>query len=126
MLQAVEQRDMDTLAAIYHPQVEFWWPPGLPYGGHHRPEAIAAMAESFRATWLPLQPTPALRALDWRIVAANDREVVAQYTLKGAHADGRQIAVDTLALYAFSRERLARARMHHFDLLGLLDFLGWQ
>ncbi len=33
---AVELRDERRLAELYHPEVEFHWPPSLPYGGSFR------------------------------------------------------------------------------------------
>ncbi len=33
---AVERRDERRLAELYHPEVEFHWPPSLPYGGSFR------------------------------------------------------------------------------------------
>src|SRR5260370_932035 len=30
---AVERRDERRLAELYHPEIEFHWPPSLPYGG---------------------------------------------------------------------------------------------
>ena len=68
---AVEQRDDDALARVCQPDVEFCWPPSLPYGstvgGLHRP------GEGWAAYWDRLQPTADLRRLNLRVIAAARR-----------------------------------------------------
>ena len=64
VLRAIEERDLERLPDLYHPDIAFHWPPGLPYGGTHAGPAVAAMSDLFRATWEPLQPTPELRRMD--------------------------------------------------------------
>jgi ketosteroid isomerase-like protein len=55
---AVERRDEHRLADLYHPQVEFHWPPSLPYGGSfHGPTALQASDRTgFNQIWDPFQP----------------------------------------------------------------------
>src|SRR5260370_365113 len=71
---AVEQRDNDALARVCQPDVEFCWPPSLPYGGTAR--GLAGRGGGWAAYWDWLQPTAALRQLDPRVVAAAGQEGV--------------------------------------------------
>src|SRR5215831_12281232 len=69
---AVERRDERRLAELYHPEIEFHWPPSLPYGGSSR-GAAALRADDrtgFDQVWDPLQPTRQERRMDRRVVAA--------------------------------------------------------
>jgi len=53
---AVERRDERRLAELYHPEIEFHWPPSLPYGGSSR-GAAALRADDrtgFDQVWDPL------------------------------------------------------------------------
>jgi ketosteroid isomerase-like protein len=124
LLDAVETRDVARLAALYHPEIEFHWPPGLPYGGVHRGAEVARMNEQFASIWLPLQPTAAERSMDGEIIAAEGEHVVAKHTWKGCDWAGRWFCTETLAHYQLRDGKLLRAQMYHFDLKGLLDFLA--
>ena len=75
---AVERRDERCLAELYHPEVEFHWPPSLPYGGsfHGAAALQAGDRTGFDQVWDPLQPTRHERRMDPRVVAATDQEVV--------------------------------------------------
>jgi hypothetical protein len=75
---AVERRDERRLVELYHPEVEFRWPPSLPYGGSFR-GAVALQAggrTGFDQVWDPSQPTRHERRMDPRAAAATDQEVV--------------------------------------------------
>jgi ketosteroid isomerase-like protein len=68
---AIERRDAQRVLGLVHPDVEFHWPPSLPYGGTLRglkPEGV-----TWGRTWDPLQPTEAERSLDPRVVAASEQ-----------------------------------------------------
>ena len=75
---AVERRDERRLAELYHPEVEFHWPPSLPYGGsvHGATAPQAGDRTGFGQIWDPLPPTRHERRMDSRVVAATDQEVV--------------------------------------------------
>jgi hypothetical protein len=124
LLDAVESRDRATLALLYHPQIEFHWPDGLPYGGTHAGAAVQSMTEVFAATWIPLQPTEQERRLDYVLIAESHNEVVVRYFLKGCDRHGRRVAVDTLARYTWQEGKLIRAQMYHFNLVELISFLA--
>jgi ketosteroid isomerase-like protein len=124
VLRAVEARDRARLAELYHPDIEFSWPPGLPYSGRHRGAEVVAMGEAFAALWDPLQPTEAERRFDERIVASSGSEVVVQYRWKAVDEQGRRFETDTLARYRVLDGKFAGGRMYHFDHAGLLDFLA--
>jgi ketosteroid isomerase-like protein len=124
VLDAVETRDVARLGALYHPDIEFNWPPSLPYGGTHRGADVAAMSYRFGSVWGPLQPTEAERRMDPVVVSASGDDVIVRYTWKGRDSAGRSIAADTLAHYEVRDGKLARAKMYHYDLTALLDFLS--
>jgi hypothetical protein len=65
-------------AELYHHEVEFRWPPGLPYGGsyHGAVPLRAGDRTGFDQIWDPLQPTWHKRLMDPRVVAGTDQEVV--------------------------------------------------
>ncbi len=52
---AVERRDERRLAEFYHPEVEFHWPPSLPYGGsvHGATALQAGDRTGFDQIWDP-------------------------------------------------------------------------
>jgi ketosteroid isomerase-like protein len=124
MLQLLEGRELDRLGELYHPEIEFHWPPGLPYSGHFVGAAVAQMSERFAATWLPLQPTRETRRMDPRVVATgDDSRVVINYMWRGLDSQGRRFETETLAEYQVRDGRLARAQMFYYDLAGMIAFL---
>jgi ketosteroid isomerase-like protein len=125
MLAMIERRDVRRIGALYHPDVEFKWQPGLPYSGVFQglPE-VATMTQRFRATWEALQPDEETRRMHARVVATgDDGQVVCHYRWKGMDATGRRFETDTLAEYHVRDGMLARAHMYYFDLPGLIAFL---
>jgi ketosteroid isomerase-like protein len=124
VLDAIEARRLDELASLYHPEIEFHWPPGLPYSGDFSGPGIMTMSQQFGATWMPLQPDAETRRLDPRVIAATDDTVVVQYSWRGRAVDGRYFETETLAHYVVRDDRLASARMYYYDLPGLVAFLG--
>ncbi|MFC5396799.1 hypothetical protein [Bosea vestrisii] len=124
VLTSVERRDRDRLG-LYHPQIEFRWPPSLPYGGAFRGEAeVGMMVKHFGEIWNPLQPTPEERRLDPRVVAIGEEgRVVVNYIWRGLDQQKRRFETETLAEYQVRDGMLARAQMFYFDLVGLASFL---
>lgn len=124
VLTAVEQRRGDLLAALYHPQIEFHWPPGLPYSGSFVGAEVADMQHRFGAVWFPLQPTDETRRMDFQVIATgDDGRVVATYVWKGIDGQGRRFQTLTLADYQVRDGLFARAQMYYYDLTGLIGFL---
>ena len=124
VLAAVEQRRGDRLAALYHPQIEFHWPPGLPYSGTFVGVQVAQMQRRFHEVWSALQPTEEVRRMDFQVIATGaDGRVVASYRWKGIDRQGRGFETLTLADYQVRDGLFARARMYYYDLPGLIDFL---
>ena len=122
---AVEARDEGRLAELYHPEVEFHWPPSLPYGGSFR-GATALQATDrtgFDQIWDPLQPTRQERRMDPRVVAATDKEVVVLWHQRGLRPAGQRLDMDTLGLYGVRDGKFARAQMFYFDTTAVLRFL---
>jgi ketosteroid isomerase-like protein len=121
---AVADRDAERLWELFHPDVEFFWPPSLPYGGRFRGAGIADMSLAFAEVWDPLQPTDAERRMDPRVVASGAGEVVVQYFQRGIDANDVHFETEVLGLYEVSDAQLVRAQMFYFDPVGLERFIA--
>jgi ketosteroid isomerase-like protein len=113
---AIEVRDFQRLLDLCQPEVEFLWPPSLPYGGGER----GAWAQ----TWVPLQPTEAERRMDPRVVAVSGDEVVVLWQQRGVSPAGDRFDGPVLALYRLRDRKLARAQMFYFDTVEVASFLA--
>ena len=69
-----QRPDPQSVADLFQPDVEFYWPISLPYGGAS--QGVKTDASTWLGTWSPLQPTEIERKMDPRVVAASDEEVV--------------------------------------------------
>jgi len=112
---AVEQRDDSALARACQPDVEFCWPPSLPYGGSVR---------GLAAHWDRLQPTADLRRLHPRVIAAADHEVVVLWRQCGLAPSGDILDSEVLGLYRVNEGKLARGQMFYFDPASVCAFLA--
>jgi len=121
---AVEQRDDQRLEELYDAEVEFHWPPSLPYGGSSRGGVRDTPGPSWSEVWEPLQPTDAERRMDPRVVAANEREVVVLYRQRGVSRSGRRFDGEVLGLYELRDGKFARAQMFYFDAVAVQRFLA--
>jgi ketosteroid isomerase-like protein len=122
---AVEERDLERLLALYHPDVELCWPPSLPYGGTSRGlERLGSGGATWDQTWDPRQPTDAERQMDPRVVATQDDDVVVLYHQRGRSPAGRQLDQEVLGWYRVADGKFARAQMFYFDTVALVDFLS--
>jgi len=120
---AVEQRDPDALAAIYHPDIEFHDAPSLPYGGSQLGlEAVIEHGPAWAKTWDPVQ-TLAERRMDPQVVAASDQDVVMLYRQRAVTLAGERFDNPVLGMYRVRDGMLQRAQMFHFDTAAILDFL---
>jgi uncharacterized protein len=119
---AIEHRDPQGRSALFHPDVEFHWPPSLPYGGAS--SGLEIEGPTWIGTWNSLQPTAAERRMDPRVVAANDEEVVVLWRQRGVSPLGDRIDTPVLGLYQLRDRKLARAQMFYFDTAGVLSFLA--
>lgn len=130
---AVERRDDHRLIDLYHPNIEFHWPPSLPYGGtfrvfEARTDAGRMLRRSrrgfgFTDTWDARQPTDADRAMNPRVVAASEHEVVVLWRQKGVSRTGLRLDTPVLGLYEVRDGKLARAQMFYFDTEAVWRFL---
>jgi uncharacterized protein len=111
---AVELRDEQRQRELFHPDVEFHWPPSLTHG---REQA------SFEEVWDPLQPGPEERRMDPRVVAARDDDVVVLWQQRGLDAAGNRFECPVLGLYRVRDGKLARAQMFYFDTTATAEFL---
>ncbi|MEO3759139.1 nuclear transport factor 2 family protein [Mycobacterium sp. B14F4] len=129
MIQAVQDRDAETLERLYHDDLEFREAPSLPYGGTLagknvlRDQLESEPGKTWLGTWGPLQPTERERRFDPRVVAVNGDEVVVEYRMRGLSADGECFESEVLALYEVRDGKCARAQMFHFDTTALNEFL---
>jgi len=121
---AIERRDQQRVFELCQPDVEFHWPPSLPYGGMSR--GLAADSLTWSTTWLSLQPTEAERRMDPRVVATTEDEVVVLWQQRGVGPTGDHFDGPVLGLYQVRDGRLARAQMFHFDTAALVTFLQRQ
>lgn len=119
---AVEQRDDAALARVCQPDVEFCWPPSLPYGG--TVGGLAGRGEGWAAYWDRLQPTADLRRLNPRVIAAAGQEVVVLWRQRGLTPAGESLDSEVLGLYRVREGKLARAQMFHFDPAPVCAFLA--
>ena len=118
---AIERRDPQRLAALFHPDVEFSWPAALPYGGTTR--GFRTEGPTWIHTWAPLQPTEAERRMEPRVVASSGDEVVVLWRQRGLSPGGEYFDGPVLALYTVQAGKLARAQMFYFDTAAVMEFL---
>src|SRR5258708_18047625 len=109
---AVEQRDDEAFARACQPDVEFCWPPSLPYGGTAR--GLAGRGGGWTAYWDWLQPTAAQRRLDPRVVAAAGPQVAVLWRQRGLTPAGESLDTQVLGLSQVREGKLARAPMFYF------------
>src|SRR5262249_26911199 len=86
IFEAIAQRDLQGVVERCCPDVEFHWPPSLPYGGVG--QGVGGARPTWTETWTPLQPTEAERRLDPRVVAATEEEVVVRWAQRGVSPTG--------------------------------------
>ena len=122
IFRAIEQRDAARLLELFHPDVEFHWPPSLPYGGNLREKP--GNTPTWAETWIPLQPTENERQMSLRIVAASSDEVVGLWRQRGRSAGGDRCDVEVVGLYVIRDEKLVHAQMFHFDTAAVAAFLA--
>jgi ketosteroid isomerase-like protein len=120
---AVERRDPDLLLSLYHPEIEFLWPPTLPYGGTFRGREILQMTTAFAAAWDPVQLTEAERSMDPVVIGETGADVVIRYHQRGRRATGEQIDAEVVGCYHIDGGKLARAQMFYFDTAAVNEFL---
>lgn len=118
-----DSRNMEPLLELCQPDVELSWPPSLPYGGTSRGFQITG--PSWSDFWDPLQPTPAYRRMDPRVVAANGRnKVVVAYRQRGVNHRGERFETEVIGLYQMRDQKLLRAQMFYFDEAGTNRFVA--
>ena len=128
IFRAIEERDpnrenVQRELALVQPDVEFLWPPALPYGGTFR-GATRRSGDTWGNTWTPLQPTSAERRMDPRVVGVNGDEVAILYHQRGVSPTGERFDGEVLGLYQLRDFKLARAQMFYFDEAAACRFLA--
>jgi uncharacterized protein len=124
IFRAIERRDRQRVLDLCCPDVEFHWPPSLPYGGVAR--GFGDDRPTWNETWIPLQPTDAERRMDARVVATSEDEVVVLWQQRGVspRPTGDRFDGPVLGLYQIRDGKLARAQMFYFDAAELAIFLA--
>lgn len=118
---AIERRETQRFNDLCDLNVEFHWPPSLPYGGITGRDQEGP---SWAKTWVPLQPTEADRRMDPRVVAASDDEVVVLWHQRGRSPAGESCDGEVLGLYKLRDGKLARGQMFYFDTSATNAFLA--
>ena len=119
---AIAQRDLQRVRERCCPDVEFHWPPSLPYGGVAR--GVGGGRPTWTETWTPLQPTETERQMDPRVVAATEDEVVVRWVQRGLSPAGDRLVDPVLGLYRMREGKLARPQMFYFDTAAVASFLA--
>jgi len=117
IFRAIEGRDTQRVFELCQPDVEFLWPPSLPYGG-------ASPGSAWANTWVPLQPTEAERRMDPRVVAAGPEEIVILWQQRAVSPAGEGLETPVLGVYQVREGKLARAQMFYYDTAAVNDFLA--
>src|SRR5258708_3218969 len=115
--QANAQRGLE----LFQPDVEFHWPPSLPYGGSYGLQTTKT--PTWGETWTPLQPTEAERRMDPRVIGGNGNEVVILWRQRGVSPNGERCDSEVLGFYRLRDGKLARAQMFYFDPVSVAAFL---
>lgn len=129
---AIERRDAEGFVALCRPDVEFVWPPSLPYGSAttglqdevESHPVNAGPTLTWFETWEQLQPTVESRRMDPRVVGTLSENVVVLWHQRGVDKAGRSIDEEVLGLYQISDFKLARGQMFYFDTTRVDAFLG--
>jgi uncharacterized protein len=123
LFEAVENRNPQGVAAIYHQHIVIHEAPSLPYGGeYHGHEGAFRHGQGFRAAWDRFQPAN-VRGLEPRFVAEHDH-VAVQWRHKAENREtGERIDLPAAGVYRFVDGMVVDSRMFHFDIAALLKFL---
>jgi ketosteroid isomerase-like protein len=133
VFRAIEDRDVERFTGLCQPDVEFVWPPTLPYGRATTglDEEIESASSQGRdpspnwlETWDPLQPTSESRRMDPTVVGSVGDTVVVLWHQRGVDHSGRRIDEAVLGLYEISDAKLARGQMFYFDPGHVAAFLA--
>jgi ketosteroid isomerase-like protein len=119
---AIEERDIFWLLELCHPDVEFHWPPSLPYGGSFRGDSQTSQP-SWAEVWHPLQQTEDERRIDPRVIAATEDEVVVLWHQRGLSPSGERFDGKVLALCGVRDSKFSSVEMFYFDTAAVLRFL---
>jgi hypothetical protein len=124
LFEAVENRNPQGVAAIYHEHIVINEAPSLPYGGeYHGYEGALRHGQGFRATWDRFQSSKA-RGLEPRFVAQGDHVAVLWRHKAENYETGERIDLPAAGVYRFVDGKVVDSRMFHFDIAALLKFLG--
>lgn len=123
LFDAIERRDLHRILQIYDPNVEFHWPPALPYGGLTTGYQADRGKLTWQSIWFPLQADPSDQRLDPHVIASRDDEVVVLYHQRGRDSKGRTFDGEVIGLYTVIDGKLRRAQMFYFDEQACVRFL---
>lgn len=120
---SVEERDLGTYLAAWHPEAVIREPGSLPYGGEYRGlEGVRRHAADFMRTWEALQPGDE-RKLDAVFIDAGDH-VIARWRLRARVPDGEgMLDMPMVGVYKLRDGKLVEAQMFYSDTATVLRFL---
>jgi uncharacterized protein len=119
---AIERRDPATMLEFFRADVEFHWPPMLPYGGTAR--GLLPSGPTWQKTWDALQPSETERRMDPHVLAASEDEAVVLWRQRGVSPSGDRLDQPVLGLYRIEAGKIARAQMFYFDTAAVVSFLA--
>lgn len=125
---AIEQRapehaDPTAMREFFQEDIEFHWPPMLPYGGTSRGSLVPS-GPTWQQTWDAFQPSEAERRMDPRVLAASEEEVVVLWRQRGLSRSGDRLDQPVIGLYRMKAGKVARAQMFYFDTAAVVSFLA--
>jgi uncharacterized protein len=118
----VEERDLETMFDLYHPDVLIRESPSLPYGGEYRGhEGVVAHGLGYLGTWDPVQ-RPEDAVLDPEFFDGGER-VFVHWRQRATARDGQRFDFPALSEYRLRDGKIIGSSMHHLDVEAILRFL---
>jgi len=101
----VSRREFDKAMSIYHPEIEWRDPPGLPGGGVHRgKEAVRASWESWGESWEEWELTPGE-------FIVNGDQLFAEVTVSGrGRGSGLEVSLTYFQVWSYRDGLVIRQR----------------
>ena len=122
LFEAVEERKIEPMLEIYHPDVVVREADSLPYGGEYRGhDGVVQHGLGYVRTWDPVQ-TDEDRELQLEFVGVGDT-VFVLWRQKAHARDGSRLDLPAISVYRLRNGRVVESQMHHLDTAALVEFL---
>lgn len=124
LFQAVENRDVAGVLAVYDPEIVIRDAESLPYGGtYHGSERAKQHIEGAAKTWNPFKPSVAERKLD-AVFLDSGEYVIVLWQLKGRDvSSGRTLDSPAVNVYKLRNGKILESQMFYSDTAAILQFL---